>query len=214
MIENFVESSEYTQKLFKIDDKIMENLEKESLRENVPIITREVLNFMLFSAKGIKAKNILEIGTAVGYSGIFLAQVANDNGGQLTTIEIDENRYEKAVENFRKMGILNKNHLILGDALKEIGKLDRNEKFDFIFIDASKGQYIKFFEMCWDLLNEKGIIFIDNIMFRGLVAGNHENTPRRYRTIIRRMDEFIKKLNSEYDFVLLPFGDGVGLVRK
>ena len=98
--------------------------------------------------------------------------------------------------------------------MEEIPKLDKNNKFDFIFIDAAKGQYMKFFTMCWQLLNENGIVFIDNIMFRGLVAENKAEAPKRYRTIVERLNKFIQKLNEEFDFVLLPFGDGVGLVRK
>ncbi len=214
MIENFIESSKYAQNLVSIESELLKDIERESLEEKVPIVTREVLKFMIFTAEGIKAENILEIGTAVGYSGAFLAQIANRNKGQLTTIEIDDERYKKAVKNFEKMDLLNKNKLILGDALEEIPKLDKNEKFDFIFIDASKGQYMKFFQMCWELLNEKGIIFIDNLMFRGLVAENDGNTPKKYRTIVGRLKEFINRLNREHDFVLLPFGDGVGLVRK
>lgn len=214
MIENFIESSKYAQNLVSIESEMLKDIERESLEEKVPIVTREVLKFMIFTAEGIKAQNILEIGTAVGYSGAFLAQIANRNKGQLTTIEIDGERYKRAVKNFEKMDLLNKNKLILGDALEEIPKLNKNEKFDFIFIDASKGQYMKFFQMCWELLNEKGIIFIDNLMFRGLVAENDGNTPKKYRTIVGRLKEFINKLNREHDFVLLPFGDGVGLVRK
>ena len=214
MIENFIESSKYAQNLVSIESEMLKDIERESLEEKVPIVTREVLKFMIFTAEGIKAQNILEIGTAVGYSGAFLAQIANRNKGQLTTIEIDDERYKRAVKNFEKMDLLNKNKLILGDALEEIPKLNKNEKFDFIFIDASKGQYMKFFQMCWELLNEKGIIFIDNLMFRGLVAENDGNTPKKYRTIVERLKEFINKLNREHDFVLLPFGDGVGLVRK
>ena len=129
MIENFDKSSEYTQKLFKIDDDIILEIELESLKDKVPIITREVLNFMLFEAERIKAKNILEIGTATGFSGIFLAQIANRNSGKLTTIEIDEVRYEKAKENFKKLGLLEKNEMILGDALDEILKLDKDIKY-------------------------------------------------------------------------------------
>ena len=68
--------------------------------------------------------------------------------------------------------------------------------------------------MCWNLLNENGLIFIDNIMFRGLVAEEETEVPKRFRTIVVRLKEFIQKLNNEFDFVLLPFGDGVGLVRK
>ena len=214
MIENFIESSKYVQNLFKIENEIIQDIKKESLDENVPIITDEVLNYMIFTARNIKAGNILEIGTATGYSGLFLAQIANQNDGFLTTMEIDENRYNKAVENFKKLGLFEKNKMIFGDALEEIPKLDKNVKYDFIFIDASKGQYLKFFEMSYELLNENGIIFIDNLMFRGLVAADKEEIPKRYKTIVKRLKEFIEKLNKKYNFVLLPFGDGVGIVKK
>ena len=214
MIENFIESSKYAQNLFKIRNEIIQDIKNESLDENVPIITDEVLNYMIFTARNIKARNILEIGTATGYSGLFLAQIANENSGFLTTMEIDEIRYGKAVENFKKLGLFEKNKMIFGDALEEIPKLDKNVKYDFIFIDASKGQYLKFFEMSYELLNENGIIFIDNLMFRGLVAVEKEKIPKRYKTIVKRLGEFIEKLNEEYNFVLLPFGDGVGIVKK
>ena len=214
MIENFIESSKYAQNLFKIKNEIIQDIKNESLDENVPIITDEVLNYMIFTARNIKARNILEIGTATGYSGLFLAQLANENSGFLTTMEIDEIRYRKAMENFKKLGLFEKNKMIFGDALEEIPKLDKNVKYDFIFIDASKGQYLKFFEMSYELLNENGIIFIDNLMFRGLVAVEKEKIPKRYKTIVKRLGEFIEKLNEEYNFVLLPFGDGVGIVKK
>ena len=214
MIENFIEASKYAQNLFKIRNEIIQDIKNESLDENVPIITDEVLNYMIFTARNIKAENILEIGTATGYSGLFLALIANENGGFLTTMEIDEIRYEKAVENFKKLGLFEKNKMIFGDALEEIPKLDKSVKYDFIFIDASKGQYLRFFEMSYELLNENGIIFIDNLMFRGLVVVDKEEIPKRYRTIVKRLKEFIEKLNEEYNFVLLPFGDGVGIVKK
>ena len=214
MIENFIESSKYAQNLFKIRNEIIQDIKNESLDENVPIITDEVLNYMIFTARNIKARNILEIGTATGYSGLFLAQIANENSGFLTTMEIDEIRYGKAVENFKKLGLFEKNKMIFGDALEEIQQLDKNMKYDFIFIDASKGQYLKFFEMSYELLNENGIIFIDNLMFRGLVAADKEEISKRYKTIVKRLKEFIEKLNEEYNFVLLPFGDGVGIVKK
>ena len=214
MIENFIESSKYAQNLFKIKNEIIQDIKNKSLDENVPIITDEVLNYMIFTARNIKARNILEIGTATGYSGLFLAQLANENSGFLTTMEIDEIRYRKAMENFKKLGLFEKNKMIFGDALEEIPKLDKNVKYDFIFIDASKGQYLKFFEMSYELLNENGIIFIDNLMFRGLIAADKEEIPKRYKTIVKRLKEFIEKLNEKYNFVLLPFGDGVGIVKK
>lgn len=213
MIENFKNSTLYVQKLVDIKDERIFEIEKESIKNSVPIITREVLDFMLFEAKRIKSKNILEIGTATGFSGIFLAQIANENNGKLTTIEIDEKRYNIAKENFRKMGLEDKNNLIFGDALEELDKLDVDTKYDFIFIDASKGQYKKFFDKSYKLLSDNGTIFIDNIMFRGIVAEEVE-IPKRYRTIVKKLKDFIEELKSKYNFILLPFGDGVGIVRK
>ena len=88
-------------------------------------------------------------------------------------------------------------------------KLDKN--FDFIFIDAAKGQYKKFFEDSYKLLNEGGIVFIDNILFRGYL---YKESPKRFKTIVKRLDEFINYLYENFDFVLLPISDGVGLVYK
>lgn len=98
MIENFKETSEYVSNLVK-SDKILKDLQNYSKENKVPIITSEVLDFMIFMAKSINAKNILEIGTAIGYSGIFLAKISDN----LTTIEIDEKRYLEAKENFENM---------------------------------------------------------------------------------------------------------------
>lgn len=215
MIINFECATNYAQKLFEIENEKKLSIERESILGNVPIITREVLNYMLFEARRIGAKNILEVGTATGFSGIFLAEIANENGGYLTSIEIDENRYNKARENFEILELLEKNNLILGDALLELPKLkDKKSMYDFIFIDASKGQYQKFFKECYEMLSIGGIIFIDNIMFRGYVGENLENVPKRYKTLVKKLDEFIVELNNNYNFVLLPFGDGVGIVRK
>ena len=208
MIENFLNSTKFVQDLVKFDDEEILELEKKSIDENVPIITRDVLKFMIFMASSIKAQNILEIGTAVGYSGIFLAQIAKSNKGKLTTIEIDDNRYEKSILNFEKFNLTEYVNSIKG---VELPKLEGN-KYDFIFIDASKSKYREFFEYSYKMLNDGGLIFIDNIMFRGYVA--ESDIPKRYKTIINNLKDFITYLNNNTDFVLLPYGDGVGLVKK
>lgn len=210
MIENFEKATVFTRSLFNIlDEKILE-IEKEALDNKIPIITREVLNYMLFLAKNIKARDILEIGSAVGYSSIFLSQIAKENGGKLTTIEIDKLRYEKAKENFKKVKLEDFIDIHLGDALEILPNITK--KFDYIFIDASKSKYEDFFKYSYDLLNEGGYIFIDNIMFRGYVSENE--VDKKYKTIIRNLKNFITKLNENYNFVLLPFGDGVGIIKK
>ena len=216
MIENFELATKFAQNLFKIEDERILAIENEAILNKVPIITRDVLKYMLFIARSERSSNILEIGTATGYSGIFLAQVAAENKGNFTSIEIDENRYSEAVNNFKKMDLLNsKNNLILGDALEEIQKLyDLNKKYDLIFMDAAKGQYRNFFKLLFPILSENGIMFIDNLLFRGMVTLENEDIPKRYKTIVTRLKVFIEELNENKNFVLLPFGDGIGIIKN
>lgn len=188
---------------------ILEDIENNAEIKNVPIISKDIAEYIKYILRKNKnIKNILEIGTATGYSGITMLAELKERNGQLTTIEIDENRYNIAKENFKKANLDNVNQ-ILGDATEEIKKL--NQKFDFIFIDASKGQYKIFFEDSYKLLNDEGIIFIDNILFRGYL---YRESPKRFKTIARRLDEFIEYLYANYNFVLLPISDGVGIVYK
>ena len=213
MINDFLKATKYVQDLNVFDNELLDEFEKEALENNIPIITRDVLKFLLFTADNISASNILEIGTAVGYSGVFLAEISRKYKGKLTTIEIDEDRYIKAKQNFSKFNLADNVEQILGDVLKVLPELvSDNRKYDLIFIDASKSKYIDFFNLSYGMLNKGGYIFIDNLMFRGLVAENE--FPKKYRTILNNLDKFINYLNEEYNFVLLPFGDGVGLVYK
>lgn len=210
MLEELKEANEYIISKIKENDELILEMEKYASKYNVPIVTKEVAEYLKFIVKSNGIKNILEVGTAIGYSGTLMAKEIEKNGGKLYTIEIDEERYNLAQENFKKFG-LNNIVSIKGDAVEEIKKID--EKFDFVFIDASKGHYMEFFEDSYKLLNKDGIIFIDNIMFRGYL---YKEYPKRFKTIVRRLNEFIEYLYSRDggEFVLLPFGDGIGLFRK
>lgn len=210
MLEELKEANEYIISKIKENDELILEMEKYAREYNVPIVTKEVAEYLKFIVKSNGIKNILEVGTAIGYSGILMAKEIEKNGGKLYTIEIDEERYNLAQENFKKSG-LNNIVSIKGDAVEEIKKIDK--KFDFVFIDASKGHYMEFFEDSYKLLNKDGIIFIDNIMFRGYL---YKEYPKRFKTIVRRLNEFIEYLYSRNggEFVLLPFGDGIGLFRK
>ena len=209
MLEELKEANEYIAGKIKEKDELILEMEAYAQEYNVPIVTKEVAEYLRFLVSSYKIKNILEIGTAIGYSGILMAKEIKENNGKLYTIEIDEERYNLAQENFKKSGLSNIIS-IKGDALEEIKKI--NDTFDFIFIDASKGHYMEFFEDSYKLLNEGGIIFIDNIMFRGYL---YKEYPKRFKTIVKRLDSFIDYLYKRDDrFVLLPFGDGVGLCFK
>lgn len=210
MLEELKEANEYIINKIKENDELILEMEKYASEYNVPIVTKEVAEYLKFIVKSSGIKNVLEVGTAIGYSGILMAKEIEKNDGKLYTIEIDEERYNLAQENFKKSG-LNNIVSIKGDAVEEIKKID--ETFDFVFIDASKGHYLEFFEDSYKLLNKDGIIFIDNIMFRGYL---YKEYPKRFKTIVKRLNEFIEYLYSREggEFVLLPFGDGVGLFRK
>lgn len=210
MLEELKEANRYVVGKIKEKDELILELEKYAAENNVPIVTKEVAEYLKFMVDMNKSQNILEVGTAIGYSGILMARAAQKYGGKLTTIEIDEERYREANINFEKAGLKNVK-TILGDAGEEIKKLD--EEFDFVFIDASKGHYREFFDDSYKLLKKNGIIFIDNIMFRGYL---YKEYPKRFKTIVRKLDEFITWLYEEFgeSFVLLPFGDGIGLLKK
>lgn len=210
MLEELKDANSYIIGKIEEKDSLILEMENFAHENNVPIVTKEVAEYLKFIVKTHKVKNILEVGTAIGYSGILMAKEIVEQDGKLYTIEIDEERYNQAQENIKKSG-LNNIVSIKGDAVEEIKKIEEN--FDFVFIDASKGHYMDFFEDSIKLLNKNGIIFIDNIMFRGYL---YKEYPKRFKTIVKRLDSFIDSLykREEGDFVLLPFGDGVGLFYK
>ena len=214
MLEELKEANEYISS--KIDKykspnlELIKEIEKDAEINNVPIISKEIREYLKFIIRTNKnIKNILEVGTATAYSGIIMSEEIQDRNGTLTTIEINEDRFKVAQSNFEKSNLKGIEQ-ILGDATEEIEKL--NKTFDFIFIDAAKGQYKKFFEDSYKLLNESGIVFIDNILFRGYL---YKESPKRFKTIVKRLNEFIDYLYENFDSVtLLPISDGVMLVSK
>jgi len=205
MIDDLIKANEYVVSKIKEKNEVILEMEEYAREHNVPIVTKEVAEYLKFMINSNKSKNILEVGTAIGYSGSVMLQGNEDV--TITTLEIDEDRYNEARINFEKMGYSSRVKQILGDALVEIPKLD--DTFDFIFIDAAKGKYMDFYKDSYKLLKKDGIIFIDNIMFRGYLYNEY---PKRFKTIVRKLNEFIEYLHENENFVLLPFGDGIGLV--
>ena len=204
MLEELKEANEYISS--KIDKykspnlELIKEIEKDAEINNVPIISKEIREYLKFIIRTNKnIKNIIDD---------FMSEEIQDRNGNLTTIEIDEDRFKIAQSNFEKSNLKGIEQ-IFGDATEEIEKLNKN--FDFIFIDAAKGQYKKFFEDSYKLLNQGGIVFIDNILFRGYL---YKESPKRFKTIVKRLDEFVNYLYENFNFVLLPISDGVGLVYK
>jgi caffeoyl-CoA O-methyltransferase len=206
MLEELELANRYVVSKIKEKDSLVLELEDFAKEHNVPIVTKEVAEYLRFLIESHGHKSILEVGTAIGYSGIVMLKAAGEIG-TLTTIEIDEERFNQAKTNFDKGGYSSRVEQHFGDATEVIKTLDKS--YDFIFIDASKGQYQKFFDDSLPLLNKGGVIFIDNIMFRGYL---YKEYPKRFKTIVNKLDKFIDYLYENHNFVLLPFGDGIGLV--
>ncbi|AZR73620.1 hypothetical protein BBF96_09595 [Anoxybacter fermentans] len=194
-------------------DPLLKKLEEQAACEHIPIIYPEVGQFLYFLIRLQKPKSILEVGTAIGYSTIWMARAAGPET-QIKTIEINEDRAYQAWLNFKEAGIEKQIQSIVGDAIDMIGKLDTS--FDLIFLDAAKGQYLNFFKEVIDLLNPGGLIVADNVLLNGWVA-NHKLIPhRRMKTMVNRMTDYIKLVmnHPELTSAIVPIGDGMALSLK
>lgn len=178
---------------------------------NVPIMMDEGIDFLTTFILKNHVKNILEIGTAIGYSAIMMALV--DPNLKITTIERDEIRYLEALKNVKAFGLENRITLIYNDAFNV--KLD--EKFDLIFIDAAKAQNIKFFEMFERNLEYRGVIITDNLKFHGLVEKKEEEIKsKNLRSLVRKIKDYIDylKTNEKYNTEFFEVGDGISVSKR
>ena len=184
-------------------------LEKYAKKYNIPIMQKDGINFLTKFIKENNVKNILEIGTAIGYSAIKMALV--DNNINIISIERDEDRYNKAVKNIKKFKLNNRIKLIKDDAFN----VELKDKFDLIFIDAAKSQSIKFFNKFSKNLNKNKYIITDNLKFHGLVESN-EQLSRNLRQLVKKIKDYIEflKENRDYETIFYDFGDGISVSKK
>lgn len=177
----------------------------------VPIVSQDVARFIELLLKIIKPKNILEIGSAIGYSSLIMSKASD---ADILTIEKDEETFKVLKENLKKYDTDNKIKAINDDAINALKSMDKEVKFDFCFIDANKSQYEEYLNLVYDLIRDNALILIDNILFRGFVAKGEDN--KRYRTIIKNLKKFIEVVKSDKRFTasLLTVHDGLLLLRK
>ena len=180
-------------------------------REAVPILQDETGDFICAYIQEHDVKNVLEIGTAIGYSSIKFAALREDI--HVTTIELDIDRHITAVENIKQAGLSDRVTAIQGDALfYDLG----DQKFDLIFIDAAKAQYIKFFEKYKANLAEGGVIISDNLSFHGMVADlslTHNYSTKKLVKKIQKYVAFLKE-NQEFETEFFETGDGISVSKK
>lgn len=184
---------------------------REFARKNyVPIVRPKTLEILIEEIKKNNPKTILEIGTAIGYSGI---RMLENSVANLVTIEKDEKMRDIALKNFKKEGLSDRVNLVFADAIDYL-KTEKGS-FDFIFLDGPKGQYIHYLPYLKGILNDGGTMFCDNVLFMGLVNSNVE-PPKKHRTIVNNLREFIKTLceDENYETNLIDIEDGILIAKK
>ena len=189
---------------------ILEEIEAYAWENKIPIMQKDGIEFMTSYIKKHHFKRILEIGCAIGYSAIKMALI--DPNIQITTIERDEERYHIALKNIKRCHLENQIQVLHKDALD----VELDGQFDFIFIDAAKGQYIPFFEKFEKNLVVQGVIISDNLKFHGLVEKADDNLSRNVRGIVRKLRKYIEflKNNDCFETQFFDVGDGISISRK
>ncbi len=191
----------------------LNQIEKEARAEAVPIVRTQTQNLLRFLMAAHRPRNILEVGTAVGFSALLMSEYAPE-GCRITTIEKYEKRIPVAKENFRRAGKEDAITLLEGDAAEILHTL--NDTYDFIFMDAAKGQYLHFLPDAVRLLGEGGLLVSDNVLQDGDVLESRFAVTRRNRTIHARMRDYLYELTHHelLETVILPVGDGVSVSTK
>ena len=203
----------YINSLSTEDTPFLTELEKWALKERVPIIRKETQSFLKMLLVMKQPEHILEVGTAVGYSALLMAQVMPE-GTDIITIEKYEPRIPVARRHFEEAGLSDRITLLEGDAGEILKKLEG--PFDFIFMDAAKGQYIHWLPDILRLLSANGVLFSDNVLQDGDIIESRFAVERRNRTIHARMREYLYTLTHmpELQTSVVPIGDGVALSVK
>lgn len=211
LVEKYME--EYVNNMLTFCDGELGELQKKAYKDGLPIIPKDVVKLLGFILGIKKPKAILEIGMAVGFSSSFMSGFLPDDG-YIKTIDRYPMMIEKAKENFKKLGVENKVTILEGNANEVLKTLD--EKFDFVFMDAAKGQYISILPDVLRLTKKGSIIMADDIFQDGRVAMDYYSIPRRQRTIHKRLNAFLYEIthNEKLRTTLLTVGDGVALIEK
>lgn len=189
---------------------LLEKIEEYAKEKNIPIMQKEGIEFLTKYINDNKVKSILEIGSAIGYSAIKMALIDKDI--KITTIERDKERYDIAVNNINRFNLNDQIEIINDDAFN----VNLNNKYDLIFIDAAKAQYIKFFEKFKVNLNDNGVIISDNLDFHGLTTNMKSIKSRNLRQLVRKINDYndFLKTNNEFKTTFYHLGDGVAISRR
>jgi predicted O-methyltransferase YrrM len=199
----------YTASLVQLNiDETLAKKRSEALENGIPVADDETLQFLLLTLQMSQPKKILEIGTAVGLSGVAMLQQLPT--AKLTTMELDEDRYQQAKKNFKEFRVEDRVTAHLGDAAEILAMMDG--EYDFIFLDGPKAQYEKYLFDIKRLLTKGGVLFADDVLLFGWVSGEEE-TPQKRRSIVEKIRSYLHVLTQDQQFhtSVLNVGDGVAL---
>lgn len=193
---------------------LIAELEQFAAEHDVPISQPETIRLLEILINLGNINNILEVGSAIGYSAVRMANA--NQSAEIHTIEINHDAARYANEVFQKAGLSGRIHLTEGDANDVLPRFEKNGMtFDMIFIDAAKAQYLKFFEPCMSMLKNGGLLVSDNVLYKGMTATD-DLVLHRKRTIVKRLRDYIDILctHSQLETAVLPVGDGIALSYK
>ena len=196
--------------MININNQELNKIKQKAIEEKIPIIMDDTLEIIEKYLKDLKPKRILEIGTAVGYSAICFSKFLLENG-KIDTIERDEIRVLEAKENIKKLGLEDTINIYEGDAVEILPTL--NKKYDMVFIDAAQGKYPFFLKEALRMIDTKGIIFADNILYKGYVMSDYNK--HKQRTAVRNLREYISEVtkNPKLKTTILEVGDGLAITK-
>ena len=204
----------YIHSLESQNSEVLEKIEQCAIKDNVPIIRKEMESFLRVMLSISKPLNILELGCAIGYSAILMSEYLPE-GGHITTIENYDKRIVEAKANIQMAGLQDKITLLEGDAMEVMKDLE-SEKYDFVFMDAAKAQYINFLPEVMRLMKNGAILIADNVLQDGDIIESRYGVIRRNRTIHSRMREYMYQVKhmEELETTIVPIGDGITMSVK
>jgi len=207
----FPEQKDYLESFIKENDPLILEMEAFAKKNNVPILSRDSTKLIELLIRIYRPERVLEIGTAIAYTSIRIAKCTGSKCS-VHTIEFSKDNAKLAKQNIKKAKLSKKIKLLFGDALDIMPKLDK--KYDFIFLDADKEDYLKLFQHSLKLLKKGGVIFVDNLLWHGFAAASV--VPEKFKASTKYIRDFNKLFteNKKLQTTILPVGDGVGLGIK
>ncbi len=187
----------------------LKELEKFARANNIPVLLGDSAEFLANFVRERRFKKILEIGTAVGYSGSIM--LLSSENATLDTIEINEASFNRAIETFKTFNLSGRVNQILGDGFEEIQKLkEKNKKYNLIFLDGPKGQYLFYYPILLEMLEDGGCLLVDNVLFKGLVRST-EDVGHKKRAMVTKLRKFMHEIETREDLNthIHEIGDGV-----